>query len=116
MPCRKSTVLLVLAALAFISAGPISMAGEQNTFDKSVVLIRCVKQDFDYTTPWKQRPMTQVSGSGLIIPGNRILTNAHNVSNWRYIELRKENLAKRFPARVAFVGHDSDLAVQFKTV
>jgi len=111
MRCRKLIVLLVLTALTVVVAGGISMAAEQRTFDKSVVLIRCVKQDFDYTTPWKQKPMTQVSGSGLIIAGKRILTNAHNVSNWRYIELRKENLAKRFPARVAFVGHDCDLAI-----
>jgi S1-C subfamily serine protease len=50
-------------------------------------------------------------GSGFIIEGKRILTNAHNVSNNKYLELQKENVAKRYPARAAFIGHDCDLAV-----
>lgn len=112
---RGWMILFGVAALAAaggsdtppLGSGP---AAEQQNFDKSVVLIRCVKQDFDYTTPWKQEAMSQGAGSGFIISGKRILTNAHNVSNWKYIELRKENIAKRYPARVAFIGHDCDLA------
>lgn len=55
--------------------------------------------------------MQRTSGSGVIIPGKLILTNAHNVSDCRYLELRKENLAQRYAARILFVGHDCDLAV-----
>ena len=79
--------------------------------DKSVVLIRSLKQDFDYVTPWKRKDMAQTSGSGFIIAGERILTNAHNIGNSRYVELRKENIAMRYPARIVFVGHDCDLAI-----
>ncbi len=108
---RGWMILFGVAALAAAGGSDTPPAAEQQNFDKSVVLIRCVKQDFDYTTPWKQEAMSQGAGSGFIIPGKRILTNAHNVSNWKYIELRKENIAKRYPARVAFIGHDCDLAV-----
>ncbi len=55
--------------------------------------------------------MSRTSGSGFVIDGNRILTNAHNVSNSRYVELRKQNVANRYVARVVFVGHDCDLAM-----
>ena len=79
--------------------------------DKSVILLRSLKQDFDYVTPWKREDMSRSSGSGFIISGRRILTNAHNVGNCRYVELRKENVARRFPARIVFVGHDCDLAI-----
>jgi len=82
-----------------------------NVMEKSVVMIRSVSQDFDYVTPWKQMTMGQGLGSGFIIEGNRILTNAHNVSNNKYIEVKKQNLAKRYPAVVTFIGHDCDLAV-----
>jgi len=78
---------------------------------KSVVMIRNAGQDFDFVTPWKQKQMTQGVGSGFIIDGNRVLTNAHNVSNNKYLELQKEGVAKRYPAKVAFIGHDCDLAV-----
>jgi len=114
--CYRGWMILfgvaALAAAGGSNAPPLGPGpAEQQNFDKSVVLIRCVKQDFDYTTPWKQEAMSQGAGSGFIISGKRILTNAHNVSNWKYIELRKENIAKRYPARVAFIGHDCDLAV-----
>lgn len=78
---------------------------------ESVILIRSVKQDYNYVTPWKRMPLSRVSGSGFIVAGNKILTNAHNVSNSRYVELRKENVAERHLARVVFVAHDCDLAM-----
>ena len=70
----------------------------------------CVHQDFDYVMPWKQKAMQQSIGTGFVIAGNQILTNAHNISNSKYVELKKQNVAKRYPAKVAFVGHDCDLA------
>ncbi len=99
--------------------GEPSSSGGFAGMDKSVVMIRSVGQEFDYTTPWKEKNMSQGVGSGFIIGGDpngeaggrRILTNAHNVSNNKYIELQKEGVAKRYIARVAFIGHDCDLAV-----
>jgi len=88
-----------------------TVAEEEHNIEQSVVLIRCVQQDFDYITPWKQTSMVQGIGSGFVIPGNRILTNAHNVSNIRYVEIKKQNFAKRYPAKVEFIGHDCDLAI-----
>lgn len=82
-----------------------------SAYERSVVLIMAIRQDFDYTAPWKKQPMTGGVGSGFVIDGQRILTNAHNVSNARYIEISKQYTAKRYPAQVEFVGHDCDLAV-----
>jgi len=106
---------LILAAAAAVLVGSggwnVSSAGEQQNLEKSVVLILSAKQDFDYTTPWKQTAMSQGIGSGFVIAGGRVLTNAHNVSNNKYLELKKEKFAKRYPAKVAFIGHDCDLAI-----
>ncbi len=84
---------------------------QQVYFDKSVVLIRVAKQGWNYDQPWQQESMRQGVGSGFIIEGNRILTNAHNVSDHRYIEIKKQNQAQRYIARVVFAGHDCDLAI-----
>lgn len=102
------TTLVIMAAQTSVSAAP--SPGLENP-DSSVVLIRVLKQDFDYVTPWKRKDMSRGAGSGFVIDGRRILTNAHNVSNYRYIELRKEAVAKRYPAKVLYVGHDCDLAI-----
>ena len=90
---------------------PVGAETSQVTLEKSVVMIRAVQQDFDYATPWKQMPMAQGTGSGFIIAGNRILTNAHNISNNKYVEIKKQNLPTRYPAIIAYVGHDCDLAI-----
>ena len=78
-------LLLAAVLLPGICAGQLSEDDSLLTLDKSVVMIQCVSQDFDYVTPWKKMTMSQGLGSGFVIEGNRILTKAHNVSNHRYI-------------------------------
>jgi S1-C subfamily serine protease len=80
-------------------------------YEKSVVMIMAVRQDFDYTTPWKKEPMSRGIGTGFVIDGNRILTNAHNVANARYLEVKKQYQARRYPAQILYAGHDCDLAL-----
>jgi len=101
----------LLAIILLLSWVGEKASGEQLSMEKSVVLIRSVSQDFDYAMPWKQKSMSQGTGSGFIIEGKRILTNAHNVSNNKYVEVKKQAQAKRYPAQVAFIGHDCDLAI-----
>jgi len=108
----KGKWVVSAALLLSILGGPAAQGAVGLTApEKSVVLIRSVKQSFSFRTPWKTTGMRRSSGSGVIIPGGLILTNAHNVSDYRYLEVRKENLAKRYPAQVRFVAHDCDLAV-----
>ena len=106
----KRTLLAGFLFCVLFGGGAVTEAGEQAGLDKSIVMIRSVSQSFDYTTPWKQNPMGQGIGTGFVIEGKRILTNAHNVSDNKYLEVKKENIAKRYRARVEFIGHDCDLA------
>jgi S1-C subfamily serine protease len=111
--CSKGCTIKIICFLfcgLSVLGGEIKAAGLEG-MDKSVVMIRSAGQEFDFVTPWKPKAMAQGVGSGFIIENNKILTNAHNVSNNKYIELQKEGVAKRYPARVAFIGHDCDLAV-----
>ena len=109
-PSVKTQALLLLSLIAILSAS-VAAQDPANTYQKSVILIKSVSQDFDYTTPWKQTAMTSGVGSGFVISENSILTNAHNVSNSKYVELKKQGLPQRYLARVAYVGHDCDLAI-----
>ena len=109
---RYTKRMLVFGVITMLGGGLDALqAVERIIAEKSVVMIRDASQDFSYVTPWKQGAMSQGIGSGLIIDGKRILTNAHNVSNAKYIEVKLENLAKRYPSKVAFIGHDRDLAI-----
>ncbi|MGA2914504.1 MAG: trypsin-like peptidase domain-containing protein [Sedimentisphaerales bacterium] len=102
---KKTILLSIILLFACICSAQTS------DMSKSVVMIQIIKQGYDYTTPWKQKSMSGGVGSGFIIANNRILTNAHNVSDNRYIIIKKENIAKKYPASVEFIGHDCDLAV-----
>ncbi|MBI2437232.1 MAG: trypsin-like peptidase domain-containing protein [Lentisphaerae bacterium] len=87
-------------------------------FRESVVKVYATIQREDYTWPWQPSAPYSGSGSGFIIyPASggigrkRILTNAHVVSDARFIEVQREGQSRRYPAMVAFIGHDCDLAV-----
>lgn len=106
---RRWMMLILWFVLAGVRFGQPFAANL--TQEKSVVMIQSFRQDYDHVTPWKKRAMSPSVGSGFVIGGNRILTNAHNVSNNKYVEIKKQNLAKRYPAEVAYIGHDCDLAI-----
>ncbi len=107
----RRTIVTAILVLVTLAVWDVSQAAEELNLEKSVVLLKSVLQEFDYDAPWKQSRIIEGIGTGFIIEGNRILTNAHNVSNNKYLEIRKEDVAKRYPAEVAFVGHDCDLAI-----
>jgi S1-C subfamily serine protease len=68
----------------------------------------------DYEQPWQSHGPVSVSGSGAIIEtrgGLRVLTNAHCVSNHKFVELRRYGKAHRFEAEVEAIGHECDLAL-----
>jgi hypothetical protein len=46
-----------------------------------------------------------------VIPGHRILTNAHVVSDSTFIQVRRYGESERVPARVLYVSDEADLAL-----
>jgi S1-C subfamily serine protease len=92
---------------------PLSLWAGKGISDirKGVVRVYTVAQTPDYLVPWSPGQSNSGMGSGFIISGNRILTNAHVVSNARFITIEKEGDARRYEARVKFIAHDCDLAM-----
>ena len=78
---------------------------------KAVVKIMATHIHPDYFAPWEMKRHTSSSGSGAIIKGNLILTNAHVVSDATFIEVSKENDPNKYEAEVSFIGHECDLAL-----
>ena len=72
-------------------------------------------QESDYLSPWNAGKVSRGIGSGFVINGKatakRILTNAHVVSNDRFITITREGLNHPFIAHVEFIAHDCDLAL-----
>jgi S1-C subfamily serine protease len=105
--------VICFSALMFFGAAAPSSA---ETFDvdavrKSVVRIHSTVLTPDYRVPWNPGNIGRGTGTGFVIAGNLVMTNAHVVSNARFLGVNKEGNSKIFPARVQFVAHDCDLAI-----
>jgi len=105
-------VKFIIASLLLFSAG--LQADTKNDIERlknAVVKIHASSAAPDYFTPWRLMNSGQSSGSGAVISGNRILTNAHVVANARYLQAQKNGDPRKYLARILFVSHDSDLAI-----
>jgi S1-C subfamily serine protease len=95
-----------ILALLFFSLSSL----QSKNIDSSIVKIYTVSKTTNYMEPWNSS-VQRSSGSGSIISGNRILTNAHVVANETFIEVKKYGDTKRYQAEVLEVSHDTDLAL-----
>ncbi|MBN2302416.1 MAG: trypsin-like peptidase domain-containing protein, partial [Lentisphaerae bacterium] len=76
----------------------------------AVVKVHVVFQREDHTMPWQGGRPISATGTGFIIDGKRILTNAHVVSDAKFLQVQKNDDARMYDAVVEFIGHDCDLA------
>ncbi len=79
--------------------------------EQSVVRITNYQQTPDWQEPWRLSPTISNTGSGFLIEGGLILTNAHVVSDSRMLLVNKHSNPEPSIARVYAVAHDSDLAL-----
>ena len=77
----------------------------------SVVKIFTIHSSPNYVMPWLTQPTEESTGSGCVIKGKRILTNAHNVGDHAFVRVRKQSSPQKYPAKVQAVGRDCDLAI-----
>ncbi len=108
---RSAKRVLPLCLLLLGTLTVWSHAAGIRSMRKSVVKIYVTQQREDYALPWQSGSPRNGTGSGFVIEKKRILTNAHVVSNARFIQLQKDSNPRRYLARVAFIGHDCDLAI-----
>ena len=81
------------------------------TLRRSVVKLFTVLKEPNYYQPWDMEYQKTSGGSACIVPGNRILTNAHVVSHHLYIQALKPGDPRKYTARVLCVDHDTETAL-----
>lgn len=90
---------------------PIAVSRPNGKIQKSLVRITATEVEPDYRAPWNSGAIQRGIGAGFVIEGNRIMTNAHVVSNSRYLTVERDGDPNKYPATVLFVAHDCDLAL-----
>ncbi|XP_076903638.1 protease Do-like 10, mitochondrial [Bidens hawaiensis] len=77
----------------------------------SVVKIFTVASSPNYFLPWQNKSQRESMGSGFVISGKRIVTNAHVVADHTFVLVRKHGSPTKYKAEVKAVGHECDLAI-----
>ena len=104
---RFSCIVLV-TVLATVARADES---EATAIKSSVVELAVLSDPPDLEVPWQTQGVRPGGGSGAIIDGNRILTNAHVVEHAVALEVKRADSSERFSAEVTFISHDADLAL-----
>ncbi len=88
----------------------MASAHQENGTKEAIVKIYTTAKIPNYQEPWSSS-MRSSTGSGAIIEGEYILTNAHVVANQAFIEVQRYGQRKRYIAEVYAVSHQADLAL-----
>ena len=100
------TLLLVLFSTLLLTAN----TKQENISKQAIVKIYTVSKVSNYLSPWSTSIQSS-TGSGAIIEGGYILTNAHVVANQSFLEVQRYGERKRYIAKVYAVSHQADLAL-----
>ncbi len=79
--------------------------------ERSVIQIITFAQQPVWDAPWRFDAVRRMGGSGFVVRGKRIMTNAHVVSWGRQVIVRRYQDPHPYVAEVEYVGHDCDLAL-----
>ncbi|CAH8341834.1 unnamed protein product [Eruca vesicaria subsp. sativa] len=77
----------------------------------SVVKVFTVSSKPRLFQPWQISMQNECSGSGFLISGKKIITNAHVVANHTSVKVKKHGSATKYKAKVRMIGHECDLAI-----
>jgi len=100
----------ILWSLLFASLLLFGANDKEDMTKQAIVKIYTVAKVPNYLSPWDSA-MQSFTGSGAIIEGGYILTNAHVVANEAFMEVQRYGERKRYIATVYAVSHQADLAL-----
>jgi S1-C subfamily serine protease len=124
-PSCFKRILLITSAFLAVQAGaadPVTIGdysgpaatetnGPADTVANSVVKIFSAVRYPDFLKPWAKQASTEVTGSGVIIEGRRILTCAHVVMYASQIQVQANQSGDKLPGKVEAIAPGIDLAV-----
>ncbi len=115
-PNRIGKFFFCIALCGLLCAGnSFAQTAQRGTkaaqLENSVVKIFSTARPADVFRPWQKASPSESTGSGVVIEGNRILTNAHVVNYASKVEVRAKEGGDKLPARVIAIARGIDLAV-----
>lgn len=106
-------VLLVLVVASSVARGAeVEVKDDaKDSIQRAVVKVFAIQRFPNLLKPWAAQAPREISGSGIVIDGQRIVTNAHVVAFAGQIEVQPFESSRRYPATVTSLSMGMDLAV-----
>jgi len=101
--------LVIFAISTVLTCNTIAYAEQE--INKSIVKIHTTQRRPDLFKPWSKIPANELSGSGVVIAGNKILTNAHVVIHASQVYVQPYQSAEKIPANIVGIAPGIDLAI-----
>jgi S1-C subfamily serine protease len=92
-------------------SSPAPEATISSAVENSVVKVFSTASYPDIYRPWSKQAPTEITGSGVIIPGKRILTNAHVVVYSSQIQIQANQAGDKIAASIEAIAPGIDLAL-----
>jgi S1-C subfamily serine protease len=102
-------VASLLASSGFAAEPPASATSSK--VENAVVKVFSTMRHPDPYRPWTKQAPSEVTASGVVIEGNRILTNAHVVLYASQVQIQANQSGDKLPATVVAVAPGIDLAI-----
>jgi S1-C subfamily serine protease len=99
------------ASLIVLCAGFAEAQNEAAGIENSVVKVFASMRYPEPYKPWTKQAASEATGSGVVISGNRILTNAHVVMYASEVQIRANQSGNKITAKVETLARDMDLAI-----
>ena len=111
---------MIFLFLFFYLNIPTSLFAAVDFKTDSVVKVFATRNTIDYSNPWQSSGIQEITGSGCIIQGNRILTNAHVVNQNTFIQvgdtLSKEYIEKLPLEQNREIAHQLNRRTEFRVL
>src|SRR5277367_5056208 len=104
-------VLGLFLLCGFASTAVAAAADSAPANENSVVKVFATMRYPDAFKPWTKQAPTEITASGVVIEGKRILTNAHVVLYASQVQVQANAQGDKLPASVVAVAPGIDLAV-----
>ena len=108
---RSRYIVGACCALVCLALMPAKSWAEQDAIRPSVVKIHNTQRLPDFFHPWTKAAPRDISGTGFVIDGKRIVTNSHVVAYASQIYVQPYQSAEKIPAKVVAISIPMDLAI-----
>ena len=111
VPRGSLVFLLLLVGSAAAAADEPGTAATNSKVENAVVKVFATIRGPDLGKPWTKQAPAEITGSGVVIEGRRILTNAHMVLYATQVDIQANQAGDKLSAKVVAVAPGIDLAI-----